>query len=190
MFGLLCGLLVASVLWAVFPTFEGGKVYMPPLWGTLPCIAGLAAVVIQWMSHPDGVKDFVQGGVCDVSQADSERVAWTDWAIFMTRRGEVDRRTGQVRLVRSLFFGLIPLGTVLRPLGEFYRVEVKVDERTSTRKRRSFGFELGHETVTVGYTYSVNLVDRRGDRLCVLDIGTGLTGPGERFVGELRNKLE
>lgn len=164
-----------------------------PRWELLPLAlllaAGIGAVFWRRALHPLGMFDWIQGGVVDITHRDPERLRWVDWAIAITRRGTIDTIAGRVRLERRLFFGLVPLNVVERPLDAFYRVEVKVTPRESRRRNRGFLFDTHTHEVT-GYDYAVYLVDRRGDRLCVLDLSTGLHGRGDEFVGGLRQLLE
>lgn len=163
-----------------------------PRWQLLPLAlafgAAIATVFWRWSRHPLGMFDWVQGGVVDITHRDPERLRWIDWAVAITRLGTIDTRSGFVRLERRLVLGLIPLNVVERPLDTYYRVEVKVTPRESRRRHRGL-FNHDHYEV-VGYDYAVYLVDRRGDRLCVLDLSTGLHGRGEEFVGGLRQLLE
>lgn len=189
MFGVLWAALAGFLFFAFEPVFNhGGPARYHVLPGALLCAAGIAAVFWRWSQHPGGLFDWIQGGVVDVTSSDPERLSWLDWAIAITRRGTIDTRAGWVRLERRLVFGLVPLNVVERRLDEFYRVEVKVTTRESRRRHRSFFSDDRYQVV--GYDYAVYLVDRRGDRLCVLDLSTGLTGRGEGFVGGLRQLLE
>lgn len=187
MFGLLVGILVACGF-AVHHFSLSGQSIVLPLVGLIACSVGVVAVIAQWLRHSTGVKDLLQGGVVDVTCATDSRLSWFDWAIAVTRYGTIDRAGGWLRLQRRAFFGLIPLASVVKPLGEFYRVEVQVEPRQSRRRNRSFLDADSHRVD--GYTYTVFLVDRRGDRVCVLDLDTGIHGPGDAFIGRLRALLE
>lgn len=191
MFGLLVGVLVTCGLVLLRLNLAGHSAqgpYAALITCLIACSVGLAAVVAQWLRHPDGIKDWVQGGVVDVTCATESRLSWFDWAIAITRHGTIDRAGGWLRLQRRAFFGLIPLASVVKPLADFYRVEVQVEPRESRRRNRGFLDADSHRID--GYTYTVFLVDRRGDRLCVLDLDTGLHGPGDAFIGRLRGLLE
>lgn len=189
MFPVLVVGLVFSLVFTFEPHFRFGA---EPRWQVLPvavvCGAAIAAVIHRWTRHPTGMFDWIQGGVVDITHRDPERLRWIDWAVAITRQGSIDVRTGRVRLERRLLLGLIPLNVVERPLDDFYRVEVKVTPRESRRRHRGL-FEHDRYEVT-GNDYAVYLVDRRGDRLCVLDLSTGLHGRGDEFVGGLRQLLE
>lgn len=151
------------------------------LWFAIPFALGIIAVFVQWARHPHAVKDWLQGGVVFLGDADPEYVEWTDWAIVLTRRGHADLRTGRVRLARAVLFGLIPVGTVRRSLADFYRVEVQVDDlKPGAQGQAAFAVK-----------YSVFLVDRAGERLCVLDLATNPgKSPGEQLARELRARLQ
>lgn len=182
------GLLI-SLFFMFEPRFEG---HGDPRWALLPLAAAFAAAIglvfWRWTRHPLGMFDWIQGGVVDVTHRDPGCLRWIDWAVAITRRGTIDATSGQVRLERRLLLGLIPLNVVVRRLDEFYRVEVKVTPRESRRRNRGL---FNHDTYdVVGYDYAVYLVDRRGDRLCVLDLSTGLHGRGDEFVGGMRQLLE
>lgn len=190
MFPALWGALVLSLFLVFEPRFSG---HGAPRWPYLPlalAFAGAIATVFwRWTRHPMGIFDWVQGGVVDVTHRDPDRLRWVDWAVAITRLGTIDARSGLVRLERRLLLGLVPFNVVERRLDEFYRVEVKVTPRESRRRHRGFFFDH-HTHEVVGYDYAVYLVDRRGDRLCVLDLSTGLHGAGDEFVGGLRQLLE
>jgi hypothetical protein len=192
MFPVLLGLLAACGFAAQHLSLSG-KSALLPLVGVIACAAGVVAVIAQWLRHWDGVKDLLQGGVVDVTCATDSRLSWFDWAIAVTRRGTIDRAGGWLRLERRAFFGLIPLASVVKPLGEFYRVEVQVEPRHARRRNRGLLDAIangGESHYVVGYTYTVLLVDRRGDRVCVLDLDTGVHGRGDAFIGRLRGLLE
>jgi hypothetical protein len=192
MFGLLLVGLLAGGFFVGEALHRGASPPAPALVAALACLVGVAVVLVRIFIHAGGVTDWVQGGVVD-AWGDGERVTWSDWAIAITRRGSVDARTGVLRLERRLAFGLIPLATVVRPLGEFYRVEVVVTPRTRRRRNGRVGLldlALDEEVVT-GHHHAVYVVDRRADKLCVLDIeaGTWLGDRAERFVGRFREQL-
>lgn len=192
MFGLLVGILLACVF-ATYYQSEASQSVVAPLAGAVAFSVGLVAVIAQWVRHPGGVKDLLQGGVVDVTCANEKTLSWFDWAIAITRRGTIDRAGGWLRLQRSAFFGLIPLASVVKPLSEFYRVEVQVEPREVRRRNRGLINALidhGDSHHVVGYTYTVLLVTRQADRVCVLDLDTGLYGPGEAFIGRFRGLLE
>ncbi|MCO5172294.1 MAG: hypothetical protein M9894_38845 [Planctomycetes bacterium] len=185
-------LLWIGLLFCAFGVYAGGMQHAPLpalVAGALACAAGIAAVFWQWHRHPHGVFDWTQGGVVDVIRADAQMLTWVDWAIFITRRGAIHREGGWVRLERRLLFGLVPLGSVVRPLTDFYRVEVSVTEHRNRRRRRGLSLFDDDDRVS-GYTHSVSLVDRRGDRLCVLDLTTGVDDGGGHFIGRVRGLLE
>lgn len=190
MFPALWVALAISLAFTFEPLYRFGG---DPRWQGLPLAlvfaAAIGAVFWRWSRHPTGMFDWIQGGVVDITHRDPERLRWIDWAVAITRQGLIDVGTGRVRLERRLLLGLIPLNVVERPLDAFYRVEVKVTPRESRRRRRGL-FADHHDLEVTGYDYAVYLVDRRGDRLCVLDLSTGLHGRGDEFVGGLRQLLE
>lgn len=186
-------LLWLALVGFLFGAFSGEvtRAYRPLFMAAaVACGAGILAVFWRWYRHPNGIFDWTQGGVVAVTRADEQMLTWVDWAIFLTRRGAVHREGGWVRLERRLLFGLVPLGSVVRPLADFYRVEVSVSEHRGRRRRRGLSLFDDHDEVS-GYTHAVSLVDRKGDRLCVLDLTTGVDdGGGGHFIGRLRGLLE
>lgn len=189
MFPALVGALLAALFLVFEPRFEG---HGDPRWSLFPLVLALGAavgvVLWRWALHTQGVFDWLQGGIVDITQRDPERLRWVDWAVAITRRGTIDTVAGFVRLERRALLGLIPLGVVERPVGDFYRVQVEVTPRESRRRRR--GLFDDDEYDVVGYDYAVYLVDRRGDRLCLLDLSTGIGGRGEAFNGRMRQAAE
>lgn len=142
----------------------------------------VAAVAWRMLSRPDAIRDWWQGGTVSIEQDDAEALRWSDWAVFMTRVGVLDRRTRRVRLDRRVLCGLVPLGAVERPLADFYRVEVRAD----LVQRRHRG-----EVHDVRFDYAVALVDRSGARTVLLDLAGGVHAKApERLVATLREALE
>lgn len=195
MFGVLIAGLAACAFWTHEAMTRGQAAPLGPVLATVTFALAILGVLLQMLSHPHGIKDWVQGGVVDVTSAATGRLTWIDWAIAITRRGSLDPAKGYLRLERRIAFGLIPIGNVLRPLRDFYRVEVHVEPRyVQRRHRRRRGFFTdacdGDHQRLVGYTYTVSLVDRSGDRLCVLDLSAGLGRAEEQFIAGLRERLE
>jgi hypothetical protein len=196
-FGLILGLL-GGACWLGYAHSIGQALPPGGLALTVASALGIAAVVLQMVRHPHGVRDWTQGGVVDLPLSTDGRLRWTDWAIAITRLGVLDASAGTLRLERRLFFGLIPAGTVARPVREFYRVEVQSEPRYSERRHRNslVGAALSlldsdpGDGDLIGYEYSVSLVDRKGDRLCVLDLTAGTSRAEEGFIVALRTSLE
>lgn len=88
----------------------------------LLCTAILIAVAVKF-SGSDGVRDWSSGGVASITRDDSRRIAWSDWAILVTRSGWIDLRLRRLRLETKLFLGLIPWARVDRPIQAFDNVE-------------------------------------------------------------------
>jgi hypothetical protein len=189
MLGCLIAALVACGVWISSEMKAGHPVPLAPVAIGLPLLLGLLGVILQMISHPQGIRDWVQGGVIDVTSTSAGRVRWIDWAIAFTRQGSLDPAAGYVKLERRLLFGLIPVGSVLRPLRDFYRVEVQTEPRYRRRGRRGFAGDYSDHHL-VGYSYAVFLVDRSGDRLCVADLDAGTGRAAEQFIGNLRQQLE
>lgn len=144
----------------------------------LPGLAMIAAIGARWSNHPHGIKDWGDGGVIDMTTDDHGRLVWVDWSIGVARRGVIDKAAGSLRFERRLLLGLIPLGAVHRPLRDYYRVALTSEPRE-------------HKGRVVGYELALFVVDRKADRLCVLDLSVGVDkGPRDRFVDALRGKLE
>jgi hypothetical protein len=185
MLPLLLGALAVCAFLGLEPLRRGASPRWPAVGvAGLACL-GLLRVLVEWARRPGGVRDWLQGGVVTVGPDGGGRVEWTDWAVAVTRVGYVDRRAGVLRLERRLLFGLVPLAPVVRPLSDVARVELQVEAREGKQR---WPFES--ERPIVGHTYRLNLVDRRADRLCVLDLEAGLDGRGERLVTRLRDQLQ
>jgi hypothetical protein len=88
----------------------------------------LLAVVIQCMSHRDGVWDWKNGGVAYLVRSDSSRLSWCDWAILVSRHGLLHRASGRLRIERRALCGLVPIDKEERSLSPGDRVQVGHDE--------------------------------------------------------------
>lgn len=154
----------------VWPLFDGNSPKLVWLLSSVLPGVGVGAVIAQMVNHPHGVKDWTQGGVVDL-RGQASQMEWLDWAIVLTRHGRIDLRgQGRLQLERGLFFNLIPLPLVDRPLTDFHRTELNVTDTED---------EWGN---TVSLDYSLNLVDRRANRLCLLDLTTGDSSRGAEFM--------
>lgn len=155
----------------------------------IPLAAVVIAAIVRMAAHPDAIKDWYAGGVVYLGRDDAYRLEWVDAAIAITRVGSIGLRDGSIELERRLLLGIIPAGTVRRPIGEFYRVDVRADLEEQVRRRGWTGWR--QEDRPIRYHYVIDLVDRRGDRLRVLDLAAGINDErAERFVGDLRIRLE
>jgi len=177
-------------LWAAFQAPAGPGGQLAAAFGALVAGGGIGAVVHRWMTRPDAIKDFYWGGTVDITRDNDERLSWEDWTIGLSRFGTVDRRAGRLRLERRLVFGLIPVGTIDKPLSDFYRVEV--DTVLKERRHRSHGFQVDHHRSRPDHwDYVVRVVARNTDRLTVLTVSAPLNDKkAERLVADLRLRLE
>ena len=52
----------------------------------------MMVVVMKWVNSGDGVRDWSSGGVASITHDDPRRLAWSDWALVLTRAGSIDIR--------------------------------------------------------------------------------------------------
>lgn len=95
------------------------------------------AVIVKWITTPEGVKDFLQGGVVGFKDT-PYRLTWFDWAILFGRSGSIDKNSGVLRIDRRFLCGLIPFSRVERPVSDFYRVEFEADDSIHEREARDW----------------------------------------------------
>ena len=151
MFPLLLGVLAVCAFFGLEPVQHGAHPRWLAVAGCALAALGVLRVLWEWVRRPDGVRDWIEGGVVAVGHDGRTRVEWEDWAIAVTRVGYVDRRAALLlRLERRLLFGLLPLAPVVRPLSDLARVELKVEAREGKQR---WPFES--ERPLVGYTYPV-----------------------------------
>mgnify|MGYP007037739458 CR=1 FL=1 len=184
--GLFLGLvgLLASLAWEGRPLDP--RLVLAAVVAGLPVLGVLLRMAT---AGPDAVRDWLQGGVLDVREG-ADRVTWIDQALVFTRRGEVDKRRLTLRLERRLLCGLIPLGVVTRPLGDFYRVEVRSQAVEDHRRRREGLFGTGQVRIS-HWNHELSLVDRRAARLLVMDLSVTPRGQKkERVIVRLREALQ
>ena len=155
----------------------------------IPAAVLVSAAIVHWVTHPNGIKDTWSGGSITVAGPNPNRIQWSDWALWLTHTGFIDRRAAMVRVEKRLLMGLIPMGSVVKSTREFNQVDLREKVHTATRRRRgfidSYRKEETHLTLTLCLSNSV------GEQLDLLDLSTGLhANRGQRFMQELKLEVE
>jgi hypothetical protein len=165
-------------------------------------VAGiLAAVVTQWVRHPEGGRDWMHGGVTYIDRNDPSQLGWVDWALFVTRRGRIHDRAGRLRLETSLFFGLVPIASHEIRLTRADRAQADRRDRTQgpgTLRSHLWDLVPGPQLFSRARLRSdhvVELVSATGETVRLLDITTraegGVTGGfAEMMARRINERLE
>jgi hypothetical protein len=165
-------------------------------------VAGiLAAVVTQWVRHPDGARDWMHGGITYIDRDDPSQLGWVDWALLVTRRGRIHDRAARLRLETRLFLGLLPIASHEIKLTSSDRAQTGHRDRTiGPGMLRSHLWDLvpGPQLFSRARLRSdhiVELVSGTGDTIRLLDITTrtegGVTGGfAEMMARQINQRLD
>jgi hypothetical protein len=154
-------------------------------------VAIVAAVVTQWVRHPEGVRDWMHGGVTYIDRDDNSQLGWVDWALVVTRRGLIHSRAARLRLETRFFFGLVPVASHEIKLDASDRAEVTRRDHTAARHRGTSSDRgwweppPGHaRRVRVHTDHIVELVSASGETVRLLDVSTRTEGEATRDFAE------
>jgi hypothetical protein len=177
--------------WGFFGGHRTGTTFDPVSLALLvPCVVLIGAALAHWATHPDGIRDTWAGGSVSLKHTNPHWLEWSDWALWMTHAGRIDRRANMVRVEKRLLLGLIPVGTTIKSTREFNQANVDSKVQTTTYRRRGFFFNSYHTEAT-HLTLTLVLTNNQGERLTLLDLNTALGGSrGERFMSELKRLVE
>lgn len=156
----------------------------------LPSALLVGAALLHWATHPGGIKDTWSGGSITLAGTNPQRLEWSDWALWLTHTGRIDRRAALVRVEKRLLMGLIPLGSVVKSTRDYNQVHLDEQVRTARRRHRGLIFD-SYSTEATHLTLTLVLTNAAGERLELLDLNTALDAQrGQRFMQELKAEVE
>ena len=149
----------------------------------VPCAVLIAAALARWARHPEGIKDTWSGGSSTLTRNDAQLLEWSDWSLWQTNAGQINRVTNMVQVQTRLLMGLIPISTVNKSTREFNQVLLDEKENLDTVLQEHADDEDAEPTYA---TLRLVLTSAAGDRLELLDLNTRLGDSNERdFMREL-----
>ena len=144
-------------------------------------VAIVAAVVTQWVRHPEGVRDWMHGGVTYIERDSNSQLSWVDWALVVTRRGLIHDRAARLRLETRLFLGLVPIASHEIKLDASDRAQVTRRDHTAARHQ---GIASARRRVRVHTDHIVELASASGETVRLLDVSTRTEGEATRQFAE------
>jgi hypothetical protein len=153
----------------------------------VPCAVLVAAVLLRWGRSPEGIRDTWSGGSITLGRNDAQVLEWSDWSLWQTNTGRIDRVTNMVRVQTRLVMGLIPISTVHKSTREFNRVLLDEKEKLGRVLQEHADDEDAEPTYT---RLTLVLTSAAGDRLELLDLNARLGDSKERdFMRELERLI-
>lgn len=154
----------------------------------VPCAVLVLASLGHWVLTPEGIKDTWAGGSVSLKQA-PHRLEWNDWALWMTHRGYLDRRTQIIKVEQRVLMGLIPLRTTMKSTRGFSQVYLSEALHTKQRRRQKF-MDVGGR-VDSHFTLTLVVASASGERMELLDLNVPLQdSPQRAFMEELKGLVE
>jgi hypothetical protein len=153
----------------------------------VPCALLIGAALLRWGRYPEGIRDTWSGGSITLTRNDAQVLEWSDWSLWQTNAGRINRVTNMVRVQTRLLMGLIPISTVNKSTREFNQVLLDEKEKLGTVLQEHADDEDDAPTYA---RLTLVLTSAAGDRLELLDLNTRLGDSNERdFMRELERLI-
>lgn len=132
----------------------------------LACVIVVLTVLAKLLGPGSGIRDWSSGGIVRIVRDDPRRIVWSDWAVVLTRRGSVDKVARRLRLEERVLLGLIPWGSIERPLGDH-------EDCTAEHHFHDLGRDEETHRARDAYDHVVLLHRSDGQPLRLLDVVSG-----------------